>query len=73
VAFDFYNTPNAIDKGHTINGYWMEQSGGGEHGAVPKHPTGGLGTTCRRRGPYLAVETDAGASRWEGQSPRRPT
>jgi M6 family metalloprotease-like protein len=25
---DFYNTPNAINKGHTINGYWMEQSGG---------------------------------------------
>ena len=25
---DFYNTPNAFNKGHTINGYWMEQSGG---------------------------------------------
>ena len=25
---DFYNTPNALNKGHTINGYWMEQSGG---------------------------------------------
>ena len=25
---DFYNTPNAVNKGHTINGYWMEQSGG---------------------------------------------
>ena len=25
---DFYNTPNALNHGHTINGYWMEQSGG---------------------------------------------
>jgi M6 family metalloprotease-like protein len=25
---DFYNTPNALNRGHTINGYWMEQSGG---------------------------------------------
>ena len=25
---DFYNTPNALNNGHTINGYWMEQSGG---------------------------------------------
>ena len=25
---DFYNTPSALNHGHTINGYWMEQSGG---------------------------------------------
>lgn len=25
---DFYNTPNEINHGHTINGYWMEQSRG---------------------------------------------
>lgn len=25
---DFYNTPNAYNHGHTINGYWMEQSRG---------------------------------------------
>ena len=25
---DFYNTPDALNNGHTINGYWMEQSGG---------------------------------------------
>jgi M6 family metalloprotease-like protein len=25
---DFYNTPSAINHGHTINGYWMEQSRG---------------------------------------------
>src|SRR4051812_8510875 len=25
---DFYNTPSAVNHGHTINGYWMEQSGG---------------------------------------------
>lgn len=25
---DFYNTPGAINHGHTINGYWMEQSRG---------------------------------------------
>lgn len=25
---DFYNTPSALNQGHTINGYWMEQSGG---------------------------------------------
>ena len=26
---DFYNKPGAVNKGHTINGYWMEQSWGG--------------------------------------------
>ena len=25
---DFYNTPSALNGGHTINGYWLEQSGG---------------------------------------------
>jgi len=25
---DFYNTPNEFNHGHTINGYWMEQSRG---------------------------------------------
>src|SRR4051812_20875725 len=25
---DFYNKPSALNHGHTINGYWMEQSGG---------------------------------------------
>jgi len=25
---DFYNTPSALNHGHTINGYWMEQSRG---------------------------------------------
>ncbi len=25
---DFYNTPSAVNHGHTINGYWMEQSRG---------------------------------------------
>ena len=25
---DFYNTPGPINHGHTINGYWMEQSRG---------------------------------------------
>ncbi|HWK28798.1 MAG TPA: hypothetical protein VNS09_19715 [Solirubrobacter sp.] len=25
---DFYNTPSELNRGHTINGYWMEQSGG---------------------------------------------
>jgi len=25
---DFYNTPGAVNHGHTINGYWMEQSRG---------------------------------------------
>src|SRR4051794_29557125 len=25
---DFYNTPSALNHHHTINGYWMEQSGG---------------------------------------------
>src|SRR3954470_12166396 len=25
---DFYNTPSELNHGHTINGYWMEQSGG---------------------------------------------
>jgi M6 family metalloprotease-like protein len=26
---DFYNKPSAVNHGHTINGYWMEQSRGG--------------------------------------------
>jgi M6 family metalloprotease-like protein len=25
---DFFNTPSAVNHGHTINGYWMEQSRG---------------------------------------------
>lgn len=25
---DFFNTPNEFNRGHTINGYWMEQSRG---------------------------------------------
>ena len=25
---DFYNTPSALNHGHTLNGYWMEQSRG---------------------------------------------
>src|SRR5262249_56731718 len=25
---DFFNTPSALNHGHTINGYWMEQSRG---------------------------------------------
>src|SRR5579872_5602877 len=25
---DFYNKPSAVNHGHTINGYWMEQSRG---------------------------------------------
>lgn len=37
---DFYNTPQAINHGHTIHEYWMEQS------------RGRIGVTARAFGPY---------------------